>query len=88
MPHTNHEACAYRQDPANIRAMGRLAVFQERIMGDLPAAETTYRRAIQQAREASSSSSSSSSSAPNSSAGSHSTDPYLATLLANYRHAE
>jgi len=66
-------------DPGNFRATGRLAAFQERIIGDLPAAEATYRRAIQQARDASSAS------APKGSAGATSgADPYLATLLANY----
>lgn len=63
--------------------MGRLAVFQERIMEDLPAAEASYRRAIQQARQVSSASTPDSSVLPHGGA-----DPYLATLLANYRHAQ
>jgi len=76
---------AIAEDPRSLRALGRLAVFQERIAGDPKAAEATYRRAIQLARDDTAASPASSQHTLASKTGANSApDAYLATLLANY----
>ena len=68
-------------EPTNIRALGRLAVYHERIMADAAAADSVYRRAIQLARNAGATPAGRGGGGKGEEDG---PDPYLATLLANY----